>query len=109
MSQADSVHTTSLPETPERLDLDALSSARLHFTALADELPACPHRDALRLAADIADSLSNLRSDVTRTIVGIDEGRFTTMDAASELRLAKQRAAIVISSVESGGDNASRS
>jgi hypothetical protein len=88
---------------PDQLDLDALSSAWLHFTALADELPDCPHRDALRLAADIADSLSNLRSDVTRTIVGIDEGKFDTVGAASELRLAKQRAAIVISSVQTGG------
>jgi hypothetical protein len=79
--------------SPDHLDPDALSSAWLQFTALADELPACPHRDALRLAADIANSLSNLRADMTCTIVALDEKKLTTIDAARELRRAKHRAA----------------
>jgi hypothetical protein len=87
--------------SPDRLDLDALSSAWLQFTALADELPACPHRDALQLAADITNSLSNVRSEVTHVIIGLDEKKLTTTDAARELRLAKHRAA--------GADDASRS
>jgi hypothetical protein len=85
---------------PDHLDLDALSSAWLQFTALADELPACLHRDALQLAADTTNSLSDLRADEMRTIIALDERKLTTADAARELRLAKNRAA--------GGYDASR-
>jgi hypothetical protein len=79
--------------SPDHLDLDALSSAWLQFTALADELPGCPRRDALHLAADITNSLSNLRSEVTHVIIGLDEGMLNIVGAARELRLAKHRAA----------------
>ncbi len=81
-----------------RLDLDALSSAWLNFTSLADELPACPHRDALRLASDVTNSLSGLRSEVTHVIIGLDDGKLTTVDAARELRRAMDEAA------KGGGD-----
>ena len=79
--------------TDERLDLDALATAWLQFTALADELPACPHRDALLLAACIADTLSNLRSAVSEVIIHLDLGKLTIADAARELRRALEEAA----------------
>jgi hypothetical protein len=74
------------------LDLDALATAWLHFTALADELPACPHRDALKLAAEIADALSNVRGKVS-DVIGNLENRagFDAVDAARELRHALER------------------
>ncbi len=83
-----------------RFDTDGLSSAWLHFTSLADELPECPHRESLRQAADIANSLSNLRSAVSEIITGLDEGKLTTVDAARELRRAMEETA-------KGGDDGS--
>ncbi len=77
----------------DRFNLDALSSAWLHFTSLADELPACLHRDALQLAADITNSLSGLRSEVSHIIIGLDDGKLTTVDAARELRRTMEEAA----------------
>jgi hypothetical protein len=74
-----------------RLDLDALTTAWLQFTALADELPACPHRDAVRLAARIADSLCTLVSDIVINIEARDN--FTAVDAARKLRWALEHAA----------------
>jgi hypothetical protein len=79
--------------TDDRLGIDTLATAWLQFTALADELPACPHRDALRLAADIADGLSSLRSMVSEVIIKTGGDNFTTVDAARELRRALEEAA----------------
>jgi hypothetical protein len=75
-------------------DLDGLATASLHFTALADELPACPHRDALRLAADIAHRLSDLRSKVMHVIIAAGEREnFDLVDAVRELRRALEETA----------------
>lgn len=82
-----------------RLGLDALASARLQFDALTLELPACPHRDALRLAGRIVDSLSVLRTGVSEVIIRLDLGKFDEVDAARELRRAMEEAA------GEGGDN----
>jgi hypothetical protein len=59
-------------DADDRLGPDALASAQLQFTALADKLPACLHRDALRLASRIADSLPELRVQVSEMILEID-------------------------------------
>jgi hypothetical protein len=82
-----------------RLGLDTLATARLQFAALADELPACPHRDALRLAVRIVDSLSSLRTGVSEIIIHLDLGKFDRVDAARELRHAMDAAA------NEGGDD----
>ncbi len=76
------------------LDLDSLATAGLHFAALAEELPACPHRDALWLATRIAHSLSTLRSEVTHVILEAGaRDNFDIVDAVRELRRALEEAA----------------
>jgi hypothetical protein len=68
---------------------DALATAWLQFTALADELPACPHKNALRLAAEITDSMMNLRAAVQGAIIDQEASdNFTAVDMARELRRA---------------------
>jgi hypothetical protein len=75
--------------TDDRLGLDTLAAARLQFSALADELPDCPHRDALRLAAEIVNSLSGLRVQVSEVILTASEREnFDIVDAVRELRRA---------------------
>ena len=88
-------HQRCLAAADDSLDLDTLATASLQLSALADELPACPHRDALRLATRIARSLSNLRSEVTLVII-LDAGErenFDIVDAVRELRRALEETA----------------
>jgi hypothetical protein len=81
----------------DRLELDTLATARLQFAALADELPDCPHRDALRLATRIIDSLSSLRCRVSECIlIPVLEdfsGPYGSAYAVRELRRALEETA----------------
>jgi hypothetical protein len=79
----------------DHLGADTLATASLQFTALAAELPAaCPHRDALRLAADIANSLSSLRVAVSAIVVtAAERENFDIVDAVRELRRALEETA----------------
>lgn len=87
-------HQRCLAAADSNLDLDALATASLQFTALADELPACPHRDALQLAAHIAHSLSSLRVAVSEVIIEAGErDSFDIIDAVRELRRALEATA----------------
>jgi hypothetical protein len=87
-------HQRCLAAADDSLGADTLATASLQFTSLADELPACPHRDALRLAARIANSLSSLRVAVSKVILEAGErDSFDIVDAARELRRALEDAA----------------
>ncbi len=68
------------------LGIDALATAHLRFHALAVGAQDTETRDALLLAADVANSLSDLRSAVSEVIIKADSSTFGIADAILELR-----------------------
>ena len=95
----DFAHQRCLAAADDGLGIGALATASLQFSALADKLPACPHRDALRLAGRIANSLSSLRCAVSEVVLDFDGWKITPIDATRALRRALEEAA-------KGGDHA---
>jgi hypothetical protein len=77
------------------LGIDALARAQLHFYALAHEAPTVEIGAALRLAADITDSLSDLRNEVSEVIIRASGDNFDIVDAVRELRRALEETAKV--------------
>lgn len=77
------------------LGIEALATAHLQFLALAGTAPTAEIGTALRLAADITDSLSNLRSEVSEIIIRAAGGNFGIVDAVRELRRAMEDTAKV--------------
>ncbi len=72
--------------TPTTLGIDALAAAWLRFHEIATLAGDTDVGVAMRLAADIANSLSDLRSAVSEVIIKADGGSFDIADAILELR-----------------------